>query len=181
MNSPWLTLGVIVAPLGIRGEVKVLSQSDFPERFLRPGPRWLQSPREEEPTPTTLLKGRPAPGKNLYILQLTEVTDRSQAEALVNYSLVIPRGEREERRYGGSPLGPEEYHAADLIDLPVYLQGTGALLGRVEDIYEAGHDLLVVSAGEKRHLIPFVKAVVPVVDLAAGRIEIDPPPGLLEL
>jgi len=181
MNSPWLTLGVIVAPLGIRGEVKVLSQSDFPERFLHPGPRWLQSPEGEEPQAVTLQKGRPVPGKNLYILQLTEVTNRSQAEGLVNYSLVIPQAERGDRRYGRAPLGPDEYHAADLINLPVYLQGTGALLGRVEDVYEAGHDLLVVGAGEKRHLIPFVKALVPVVDLTAGRIEIDPPPGLLEL
>ncbi|MFN5516263.1 MAG: ribosome maturation factor RimM [Cyanobacteriota bacterium] len=181
MKSPWLTLGAIVAPLGLRGEVKVLSQSDFPERFLRPGPRWLQSPRGDAPQATTLLKGRPASGKNLYIVQLAEVTNRSQAEALVNHSLVIPRAERQERRYGGSPLAPEEYHTADLIDLPVYLEATGALLGRVEDVYEAGHDLLVVSTGEKRHLIPFVRALVPVVDLEAGRIEIDPPLGLLEL
>ncbi|MEB3174208.1 MAG: hypothetical protein VKN60_03325, partial [Cyanobacteriota bacterium] len=106
MNSPWLTLGVIVAPLGIRGEVKVLSQSDFPERFLHPGPRWLQSPQGGEPQAVTLQKGRPVPGKNLYILQLTEVTNRSQAEGLVNYSLVIPQAERGDRRYGRAPLGP---------------------------------------------------------------------------
>jgi 16S rRNA processing protein RimM len=70
--------------------------------------------------------------------------------------------------------------------LPVFHQVTGVDVGIVADIFTAGHEILVVNVphGEGKTveaMIPFVKAIVPIVDITNRRIEILPPPGLLEL
>jgi len=185
LADEWLEIGTIVGAYGIQGEVKVLSLSDFPERFESPGQRWLQSPQEESPQPVKLKAGRQLPGKNLFVVRLANITTRNQAEALTHYKLLVPRSDR-------LPLAEEEYHVADLMSLAVYHQGEN--IGNVIDFYEAGNDLLVVeltpvtpvtdtdsSSEPKVVLIPFVKAIVPVVDIANQRLEINPPAGLLDL
>lgn len=182
LADEWLEIGTIVGAYGIQGEVKVLSLSDFPERFESPGKRWLQSPQQESPQPVKLKSGRQLPGKNLFVVRLAHITTRNQAEALIHYKLLVPRSDR-------LPLAEEEYHVADLMNLAVYHQGEN--IGKVIDFYEAGNDLLVVeltpasspdsSYEPKVVLIPFVKAIVPVVDIANQRLEINPPAGLLDL
>ena len=199
VSDQWLEVGTIVSPQGLQGEVKVLSLSDFPERFIKKGERWLRSPKGETPQLVTLKYGRNIPGKNLYIVKLAEINSREQAEALKNYKLLVPIGDR-------VPLAKDEYHVADLMDLEVYLQETGELVGYVRDIFSTGHDLLEVelipklmpevvlnteeAIGEqedvtqkkpKTILIPFVMTIVPVVDIPNKRIEITPPAGLLDL
>ena len=88
------------------------------------------------------------------------------------------------------PLEEDEYHVSDLINLEVYNQQTNETIGVVVDLYVAGNDLLKVklfnyqtSSPQKSAivLIPFVKDIVPVVDLANNRLEINPPAGLLEI
>ena len=199
VSEEWLEVGTIVSPQGLQGEVKVLSLSDFPERFVKKGQRWLRSPKGETPQLVNLKYGRNIPGKNLYIVKLVEINSREQAEALKNYKLLVPIGDR-------VPLAKDEYHVADLMDLEVYLQETGELVGYVRDIFSTGHDLLEVelipklmpevvlnteeAIGEqedvtqkkpKTILIPFVMTIVPVVDIPNKRIEITPPAGLLDL
>ncbi|BFM39324.1 ribosome maturation factor RimM [Synechocystis sp. LKSZ1] len=180
MAEDWLEIGTIVAPQGIQGELRVLSSSDFPQRFQGQGQRWLQSPQGEPPRAVQLTSGRPIPGKNLFVVRLAEVKDRNQAEQLVGYRLLITADDR-------LPLDDDEYHVADLINLAVYHQASGAHLGIVVDVYEAGNTLLEVQLADGEHtppktvLIPFVQAIVPVVDLSQGRLEILPPAGLLEL
>jgi len=173
----WLEIGTIVAAHGIRGEVKVLSASDFPERFLHKGQRWVRKTATETPRCLTLEKGQPVPGKNLYILRFAEMGDRNQAETLVGQTLLIAATDR-------LPLEPGEFHVADLLGLIVYDHHTGDRLGTVTDFYSAGNDLLAVTldrSPDKPVLIPFVEAIVPVVDLDGDRLEIQPPPGLLDL
>ena len=63
----WLVIGKIVSPQGLRGEVRVNPSSDFPERFLRPGDRWLQD-ESEEPKKIQLNSGRRVPGKAIYVV-----------------------------------------------------------------------------------------------------------------
>jgi 16S rRNA processing protein RimM len=199
VSDEWLEVGTIVSPQGLQGEVKVLSLSDFPERFEKKGQRWLRSPKGETPQLVNLKYGRNIPGKNLYIVKLTEINSREQAETLRNYKLLVPISDR-------VPIAKDEYHVADLIDLEVYLQETGELVGYVRDIFSTGHDLLEVElipklipeiALEKEEaiaeeekvtkkkpktiLIPFVMTIVPVVDIVNKRIEITPPAGLLDL
>jgi 16S rRNA processing protein RimM len=173
----WLEIGTIVAPQGLKGELRVYPNSDFPERFENPGERWLLPPGKNEPQPIELLTGRHVPGKNLYIVKLAGVEDYNQADALRGCKLMVPQSDR-------PILGEDEYHVRDLVGLEVFNQLTGELVGVVVDLMAAGNDLLLVrcdSDAQKEILIPFVKAIAPVVDLDRKRIEINPPPGLLEL
>lgn len=188
-ESGWLEIGKIVAAQGLDGEVRVYPNSDFPERFVQPGKRWLLRPGETQPQPIELLGGRYIEGKGLYVVELAGVEDRSGAEDLRGCLLMVPQSDR-------PLLAEDEYHVLDLFGLEVFMQESGELVGAVVDVIPAGNDLLEVKLhqsfvsdkgqvtkdkGQKTVLIPFVKAIVPVVDLAAKRIEITPPPGLLEI
>lgn len=189
-----LVVGRLVAAQGLRGELRVLPLSDFPERFTRPGGRWLRPPRAAA-RPVRLLAGRRLPGKELFVVRLEAVDDRQAAEALVGAELLVPAGERPR-------LAPGEYHLLDLVGLRVHLlpaaaaasespaappaeAPTGAPIGTVTDLLHAGNDLLEVELtadrGGRRVLIPFVEAIVPVVKPAQGWIGLTPPPGLLDL
>lgn len=204
-NDDWLEIGTIVAPQGLRGELRVYPNSDFPERFEEPGQRWLKRPGETEPQPVKLLDGRYVPGKGIYVIQLEGVENRDQAEALRDCVLFVRVSDR-------PSLGEDEYHVMDLINLEVFNQLTGEAIGVVVDVIPAGNDLLEVELHKqpepvpekaeaappnrkskirkaKRQvekkpatiLIPFVKAIAPIVNLQQGRIEITPPAGLLEI
>ena len=197
-NLEWIEIGTIVAPQGLQGELRVSSSSDFPERFEEPGQRWLQSPKGEPPVIVELLSGRCIPGKNIYVIQIKGIEDRNGAEALRNYKLLVPQSDRPQ-------LEADEYHVSELIGLVVYNQLTSEKLGQITDIFFSGNDILEVELFVPKNyneiqqeptktkknklkpakpptiLIPFVKEIVTVVDLSAGRIEINPPPGLLEI
>ena len=204
-EQDWIEIGTIVAPQGLRGEMRVYPDSDFPERFLEPGIRWLQHPDTEEITEIELLGGRYLSGKNLYVIGIEGVEYRDQAEALRNYKLLVKNSDRPE-------LEADEYHVADLINLEVFNQQTGEKIGVVTNLFYAGNDLLEVTLDQqpiiepnitrdlsqisrksKRKklkksepkpatiLIPFVKEIVPVIDSDNGRIEINPPEGLLNI
>jgi 16S rRNA processing protein RimM len=179
----WLEIGTIVSARGLKGELKVLSSTDFPERFETPGKRWLQAPNDLEPQPIELISGKCLAGKNIYIVRLQGIENRNQAETLRGHKLLVIRDKEPE-------LEAEEYHVSQLINLEVYHQTTGELIGIVVDIFTAGHDLLEIKLiestslevnQEKKVLIPFVYEIVPLIDLEKKRIEINPPKGLLEL
>lgn len=184
----WLEIGRIVAAQGMRGEVRIYPESDFPERFLEPGPRWYLPPNvplaAAEPQPITLEAGRELPNKNLYVLQLEGIRDRDAAEALRGAHLYVLASDRPTLEEG-------EYHLLDLLNLPVYLHHQdGPAIGHVIGLQTYAQDLLEIrlirhddSDGKTNDgetiLIPFVDPLVPIVDLENQRIEIDPPPGLL--
>jgi 16S rRNA processing protein RimM len=189
VNSPepdpadWIEIGRIVAPQGVKGEVRVYPSSDFPERFMEPGQRWLKRPRSLTPEPVELVRGRHIDGKGLYVVQIAGVNSRDGAEALRDAVLMVPASDRPQ-------LEPDEFYVADLVGLRVIVQATGDEIGTVTDIFAAGNDLLEVtyyslnvenstSAKPRTVLVPFVNAIVPVVNLAEGYLEIDPPSGLL--
>ncbi|RMF65406.1 MAG: ribosome maturation factor RimM [Cyanobacteria bacterium J069] len=176
-GSEWMEVGRIVGAQGLNGEVRVYPDSDFPERFVKPGVRWLQAAGDAAPKPVKLMAGRPLAGKNLFVVKFAEVGDRTQAEALRGAMMLVPAGDR-------LPLEDDEFHVRDLIGLEVWHQDTQTQVGIVTDLLAAGNDLLEVRLLEPQAktttvLIPFVRAIVPVVDLPNRRIEITPPDGLL--
>jgi 16S rRNA processing protein RimM len=175
VDTSWLEVGKIVGVQGLKGEVRVYPNSDFPERFEVPGLRWLLRPEATEPEQIELLSGRYLNGKGLYVLRFEGVSDRTQAEALKDCRLLVPESDR-------PPLEEGEFHVSDLLGLKVFDQATQALVGTVVDVFAAGNDLLQVELREsgKKILIPFVQEIVPVVDLQQRRVEITPPAGLIE-
>ena len=70
MIDDWLEIGKIVAPQGMKGELRVYPETDFPERFEVPGKRWLLRENATQPEEVELVKGRFLEGKNLYVIQL---------------------------------------------------------------------------------------------------------------
>lgn len=134
----WIEIGKIVAPQGLTGEMRVYPETDFPERFEEPGTRWLLLPGEPSPEPVQLLHGRYIEGKNLYVIKLHGIGDRTAAENLREGRLFVPIGDRPE-------LAPGEFHVIDLIGLPVFMQESGERIGDVTDILPSGHDLLEVK------------------------------------
>ena len=189
MEENWLEIGTIVAPQGLEGELRVLSVSDFPERFQKRGIRGIQETQGGEIREITLLRGRELPGKNVYVIKLEGVENREQAQALRGYKLWANKLEKPR-------LKADEYHVSELVNLEVYHHLTGEKIGVVVDILWAGNDILAVqleanlasvkkkspsSDSKATALVPFVKEIVPLVDLKAARIEISPPPGLLEI
>jgi 16S rRNA processing protein RimM len=174
MQDDWIVIGKVVAAQGMKGEMRVLSYSDFPERFENPGKRWLSASEQEMPRPIELLSGRCLPSKtNVYIVRLAGVSDRTGAEALCNSLLMVEKSDR-------PTLAPNEFLIDDLIGCSVFDQPTGKYLGEVTDILPAGNDLLEVKKEGRVALIPFVAEIAPVVDLNQKRIEVVPPVGLVD-
>ena len=204
-NEEWLEVGTITSPQGLKGELRVYPNSDFPERFTQAGTRWLQHPDTSAITEVQLRGGRHIAGKNLYVIKLEGIEDRDRAEELRNYKLLVSKSDRPK-------LNQDEYHVSDLVGLEVYHYETGENIGVTIDMYSAGNDLLEVKLHQqpetgdraKRDLsqisrrskrkkyrpksnrpltvfIPFVKEIVPVVDIDNQRLEISPPDGLIDI
>jgi 16S rRNA processing protein RimM len=172
-----MVVGRLVAPQGLRGELRALPLSDFPERFTRPGSRWLRQPNGQ-PRPVELTAGRPLPGKDLFVIRIEGCDSREAAEALVGQELLVPASDRPR-------LAKGEFHLMDLVGLEARLLPGGDPLGRVTNLLHAGNDLLelelAADRGGRTILVPFVQAIVPEVNLAEGWIGLTPPAGLLEL
>jgi 16S rRNA processing protein RimM len=183
----YLQIGTIVSPQGLDGEMRVYPDTDFPERFLVPGMRWLLRPGTSQPQEIKLISGRYIDGKNLYVIELEGVESRNQVEEMRGCKLLVSECDRPQ-------LAEGEYHIIDLIGLQVFVQESGQFIGTVVNLIPAGNDLLEVELHQengkeektedkkpKNILIPFVKEIVPVVDIEAKRAEITPPDGLLEI
>lgn len=207
--SEWIEIGKIIAPQGLKGDLRVYPSSDFPERFTEPGKRWLLSPGQLEPRSIELLRGRYLPNKGLYVIELAGIENREQAERLRNSQLLIEEGDRPQ-------LEEDEFYVPDLIGLTVINQLNGETIGKVINIIFAGNDLLEIEKNltdtpiifevienklsqksnksrriknqkktqypqSKNILIPFVKEIVPVVNFEQNIIEINPPEGLIDM
>ena len=173
-KDKWMSIGEIVAPQGLKGDIRINPFSDFPERFTKPGKRWIQK-NNELPTEINLKKGTLIPGKSIYVLSIEGVSDRRSAEEIIGWKLVIPVDSRPN-------LGKDEYHYFDLIGLEARKGPNKTLIGFVTDLIKGGNDLLEIELVEgKKVLVPFVKEIVPEIEIKKKWLLIDPPPGLLEL
>ena len=176
-KNEWLIVGLITSCHGINGQIKVKSLSDFEERFLKPGLRWLQK-ENEPPTKIVLLSGFKQPGKETFIVKLQGINTRNHAEQLKKFKILV-------KTDALPKLKKEEFHLLELIDLEVKTLNNDELetIGKVINLENEKNNLLIIELfkNQKKVLIPFVKEIVPLVDIKNNFLIINPPNGLLEL
>jgi 16S rRNA processing protein RimM len=156
----------IGAPHGVRGEVRLKSFTAESEAVARYGPLQTEDGRRSFEIEATLRQD-----KDGLIVRLRGIDDRNAAEALRNVRLYVPRARLPETE------DSETYYHADLIGLAV-VDVQGASIGTVAGVQNFGAgDLIEVEphGGGPTTLLPFTAAAIPKVDLAAGRIVVDPP------
>ena len=176
-KNEWLIIGFITSCHGINGQVKVKSLSDFEERFLKPGIRWLQK-ENEPPLKIELTSGFKQPGKETFIVTFQGINTRNHAEQLKKFKILVKTDKLPK-------LKKEEFHLIELINLEVKTLENDKLkiIGNVINLENEKNNLLVVELFEnqKKVLIPFVKEIVPLVDIKKNFMIITPPNGLLDL
>ena len=169
-ETEWATIGKVVAPFGVRGELKILSYTDIPNRFaehetiyLGPDHRCFQ-----------IKSVRPYKGE-MVVLKLAGIEDANTAETLRNHILAIPISQL-------AKLPPDSYYQHDIVGLQVVTLD-GRTIGEIIDIIETGsNDVYVVKAatGGKEILIPAIKEIIKQVDLIRKMMYIEPIKGLLD-
>jgi len=162
--SEQLIVGTIGRAHGIRGQVSVRPRTDSIEERFAPGAVLQAGARALTVASFNLQQGR-------LTVAFAEVTDRSAAEALRGLDLTAE----------GVPdsIGEDEYHDSELIGL-VAVDPAGVHLGEVTGVHHnPSQDLLVLRTDAGERLVPFVAELVPEVDVPAGRLVVNPIPGLL--
>jgi 16S rRNA processing protein RimM len=189
-----VTVGRIGRPHGVRGDVVVGVRTDEPELRFAPGSRLDTDPVGVGPL--TVAGRRWHSGELL--VRFAEITDRTAAAELGGTWLLV------DSALLGALDDPDEFRDGDLVGLSVRTVN-GTVVGTVADVLHHGQDVLVIdptgaggaagtvgtagtggaarAAGPRAEqiLIPFVKAIVPEVDIAGGVLVVDPPEGLLNL
>ncbi len=157
-------MGRVLRPWGLRGDVKVESLTDFPERFAPGSTLWVAG---EQRT----VEGSRWRGDTVY-LKLSGVNSPEEAEQVRGALLEVPESERR-------PLPKGEFYEDELLGLTVRTSD-GETLGKVAELLNPGPNSVLVVRGERGEiLIPFIEDVIRGVDPAKGTIEIDLVEGLM--
>jgi 16S rRNA processing protein RimM len=168
-----VTVGRIGRPHGIRGDVVVGVRTDEPElRFAR-GSRLDTDPAGVGPLTVAATKWH----SGELLVRFAGVDDRDAAAELRGVWLTA------DSATFPSPDDPDEFHDTDLVGLAVRT-ADGTAVGTITDVLHHGQDILTIRPAERGRadiLIPFVKSIVPEVDISAGYAIINPPDGLLDL
>ena len=169
-HEEWsLTIGEIVAPFGLAGEVKVRMETDFPDRFARLKQICLRDAKGEGRL-SEVESVRPHKGQIL--LKLRGIVSIDMAEGLRNNLIQV-------RPQDAVRLPQNEYYIHDLLGCEV-ITAEGRVLGPLTDVLRSpANDVYVVGKGKDEILLPVVRDVVQSVDLTARRIVVTPTPGLL--
>jgi 16S rRNA processing protein RimM len=166
-----VTVGRIGRPHGIRGDVVVGVRTDEPELRFAKGSRLDTDPAGIGPL--TVAGSRWHSGELL--VRFEGVSDRDAAAELRGTWLML------DSAMIAPPEDPDEFRDADLVGLSVRMVD-GEHVGSVGDVLHSGQDVLVISAADGRQvMVPFVKPLVPEVDVKSGFLVIDPPDGLLTI
>ena len=133
---------------------------------------------QETPAIIELTSGYRQPGKETFIIKLQGISTRSKAEQFKKYKILVKSDELPK-------LSKEEFHLLELINLQVKTLENNELkkIGKVINLENEKNNLLVIELfkNQKKVLIPFVKEIVPLVDIKNNFLIIKPPKGLLEL
>jgi len=161
-----VTVARIGAARGLRGEVRLDVRTDSPRTRLSPETVLHTDPPEAGPLTVRSLREE----RGGCFVTFAEAPDRSAAEGLRGVALLAEADDGEE----------DAWYPHELAGLSAFLPD-GTPLGRIEGLEHApAHDLLVLrEVAGQRTLVPFVHAIVPVVDVEGGRVVLTPPGGLL--
>jgi len=171
-KTDYLAIGRIIAPHGIRGEVKVEVLTDFPERF-QAGARVSLGAGTDDPEAKPVKITAARPHKGGLLVKLDMVPDRNAAELVRGRYLLIPAAD-------AMPLGEHENYLHDLIGLQV-ATSDGQDLGELQEVLlTRANDVYVVRGPAGEVLLPAIRNVVLQVDLPARRMVVALPEGLLD-
>ena len=171
-SRAWVVIGEITRPHGVRGAVKVLPHTDYPQRFDSLAEVYVGTGDTEPELMGFSLLSRQ---KDQLICRIGGAESRDAAEKRRGKLLLVPREEAVE-------LPPGYYYIFDLVGLAVHTED-GKCLGRLKEVLQPGaNDVYVVEPtdGESEILLPAIKDVVLDVDLREGRMLVRLLPGLLE-
>ncbi len=166
----YLLLGKVTKAQGLHGEVKIFLYSGQPENIAKYEELLLINRSNVISSPLAILKSR-VQGK-ASIVQLATITNRTQAEMVVDYGILL------DRKYlaviGDNEYYWQQYQEKLVVDLD------GNTIGRVDHLFTNGaQDILVIKAGKEEILIPITKDIL--VSETAGTLIVNPPPGLIEI
>ena len=167
MADDRIIVGSLAGAFGVHGDVRVKSYCAEPDAIADYTPLTRS---DGKIIATLVLKGM---AKGALIARVDGITTKEEADALKGVDLYAARDQL-------PSLPDDEFYHTDLMGLTAVDTG-GAELGRVKAVQTNGADdlLEIVAPGLKDTvLVPFTRAIVPTVDLAAGRVIIDPPGGL---
>ena len=159
--TDFITVGQIVAPHGVRGDVRIYPQTDFPERFKKMKHAYIDGVQYGVSNARL--------HKHVVLLKLSGIDDRDGAERLVNKEIQVPIEE-------AVPLKEGQYYVFDIVGLAVYdLQDK--LLGTVTDVLRTGsNDVYVVTAADGTELLlAAIGDVVKSIDKDKKKMVVDPP------
>ncbi|MBS7545406.1 ribosome maturation factor RimM [Ancylobacter oerskovii] len=168
MPNDRVLLARIGAPHGVRGEVRLFVFAEGPESLLDYGPLTDETGKRR----FEIVAMRPA--KEHFVARLKGVDSREAAEALTNVGLHVARD------LLPAPEDEDDFYHTDLIGLAA-VTAEGESFGRVVAVHDfgAGDILEIARAAEDGKpagtvMLPFTKAAVPVVDIAGGRVVVEP-------
>jgi 16S rRNA processing protein RimM len=167
-----LVVGRIVRPHGVHGEVVVDVRTDSPDERYAAGTVFATDPAAAGPL--TVSELRPHQGRLL--VTFDGIADRDVAETLRGVLLCVDSASVP------VPDDPDEFLDHQLVGLRATTPD-GQSIGEVVRVdHGPGHDMLVVRLPDRREgLVPFVREIVPTVDVAGGRVVLTPPEGLFEI
>ncbi len=169
-----LRVGRLVKAHGLKGALKLELYTDDPAGRFAPGASFTLQVPESSAWHGKTLTVREFRWMNTHPVAFFEgVDDRDAAEGLVKAILWI------DADASAQPTEDDAWYDHQLVGLDVVREGSvvGTIV-RVEHL--PAQDLLIVKAGENEIMVPFVAAIVPEVDVPAGRVTVTPPPGLFE-
>ncbi|GEP46560.1 ribosome maturation factor RimM [Microbacterium saccharophilum] len=171
-----LRVGRLVKAHGLKGALKLELYTDDPDGRFVPGAEFTLQVPESSPWHGKIVTVREFRWMNSHpVVFFEDIDDRDGAESIVRAILWIDQDD------ASAPAEEDAWYDHQLVGLDVVRDG--AVVGRVARVdHLPAQDMLIVAptGRDGEILVPFVKAIVPEVDLAAGRVTVTPPAGLFE-
>ncbi|CDZ99521.1 Ribosome maturation factor RimM [Jeotgalicoccus saudimassiliensis] len=162
-----IKIGKLVNFHGVRGEVKILSNSDFLEDRFAAG-------NTVEIAGRTLTIDSYRTHKNFHMLKFEGVSNMNDILHLKGEDVFIEESDED------LDLDDNEYHVKDIVGLTVINLDDNTELGKISEVMFTGANDVWVIQGEREYLIPYIEQVVKTVDIERGIVEITPLEGLLD-